>query len=179
MAPIEVALCLLLVHGALGAFDTFYNHEWVEHLPSRPNAATELALHSARSWVFAATFTGLAWFEWHGAWGWVAIGLIALEYVITLADSVTEDRTRVLTPIERVNHMLLGLNTGLYTAFVGLQVVTRWRHEPTGLVPAHYPYLSWLLTACARATGVWALRDGIASLRQARATSLRAVEQRA
>ena len=55
MTPIRIALCLLLVHGALGAFDTFYNHEWVEHLPSRPNAATELLLHSARSWVFVAT----------------------------------------------------------------------------------------------------------------------------
>lgn len=61
MAPIAIALCLLLVHGALGAFDTFYNHEWRERLPSRPSAATELALHSARSWIFALTFAGLAW----------------------------------------------------------------------------------------------------------------------
>ena len=29
MTPIETALGLLLVHGALGAFDIFYNHEWL------------------------------------------------------------------------------------------------------------------------------------------------------
>jgi hypothetical protein len=175
VSPIEIALCLLLLHGALGAFDTFYNHEWVEHLPSRPEAATELALHSARSWVFALTFAGLAWLEWRGAWGWVALGLIALEYVITLGDSVIEDRTRRLTAIERVNHMLLGLNTGLYAGFVALQVVTRWRHQPTALVPVHYPWLSELLSACAVLIVAWALRDGIASRRQRRATTVLAV----
>ena len=60
MTPILTALWLLLVHGALGGFDTFYNHEWRERLPRRPEAATELALHSARSWAFALMFTGLA-----------------------------------------------------------------------------------------------------------------------
>lgn len=168
MQPIEIACVLLLVHGALGAFDTFYNHEWVEHLPSRPEAATELALHSARSWVFAVTFAGLAWLDWHGAWAWVALGVIALEYLVTLADSVVEDRTRTLTAIERVNHMLLGLNTGLYAAFVALQA-SRWMHEPTALVPVHRPWLlSELLTACAVVIVVWALRDGWASRREAR-----------
>lgn len=167
MEPIHVALVLLLVHGALGAFDTFYNHEWVERLPSRPSAATELALHSARSAVFVVTFAGLAWFEWHGAWGWVALGIIALEYIVTLCDSVVEDRTRKLSAIERTNHMLLGLNTGLYAAFVGAQVVTRWQHEPTALVATHYPVLSWLLTACAAAIVVWTVRDGRAAWRQA------------
>ena len=168
MAPIEIALCFLLVHGVLGAFDTFYNHEWVEHLPSRPEASAELALHSARSWIFVVTFAGLAWLEWRGAWGWVALGLIAFEYLITLADSVVEDRTRRLSAVERVNHMLLGLNTGVYAAFVGLQVATVWRHQPTALVPTHYPYLSWLLTACAVVIVVWALRDGVASQRVSR-----------
>src|SRR4051812_17220291 len=79
MTPIEIALCLLLLHGALGAFDTFVNHEWREHLPSRPEAATELALHSGRSWAFALMFTGLAWFEWHGLWGWLLLGLVGFE----------------------------------------------------------------------------------------------------
>jgi hypothetical protein len=170
MQPIEIALVLLLVHGVLGAFDTFYNHEWVERLPSRPEAATELALHSARSAVFAVTFAGLAWLDWLGAWAWVALGLIAVEYLITLADSVVEDRTRTLKPVERVNHMLLGLNTGLYAAFVALQA-TRWAREPTALVPVHRPWLSELLTACAAVIVVWALRDGWASRREARAAA--------
>ena len=170
MTPILIALWLLLVHGALGGFDTFYNHEWRERLPRRPEAATELALHSARSWAFALMFTGLAWLEWHGLWGWVLLGLVGVEYVITLADSVVEDRTRTLSGVERINHMLLGLNTGLYTAFIATEVILRWRHLPTALVPVTHGVLSWLLSACALVIVVWAVRDGIAAGRQRRAS---------
>jgi hypothetical protein len=168
MTPIEIALVLLLVHGALGAFDTFYNHEWKEHLPSRPEAAPELALHSLRSAVFVVTFLGLAWYEWRGAWAWVALGLIAVEYLLTLADSVVEDRIRVLTSVERVNHMLLGFNTGLYCGFIAVQAV-RWAEQPTTLARTHYPWLSELLTACAVVVAVWVVRDGLAAWREARA----------
>ena len=167
MTPIEVALVLLLVHGALGAFDTFYNHEWKERLPHRAEAHTELALHSTRSWFFAVTFLGLAWLEWRGAWAWAAVAIIAGEYVVTLADSVVEDRTRCLSAIERTNHMLLALNTGLYGAFVAVQAV-RWSALPTGLVPTHHPVLSELLSACAVVIVIWAVRDGWASHREAR-----------
>ena len=170
MTPIEIALVLLLVHGAMGAFDTFYNHEWKERLPSRPQATAELALHSLRSVMFDVTFAGLAWYEWRGAWAWVAVGLIAVENILTLADSVVEDRTRVLAPVERVNHMLLGLNTGLFGAFVTIQA-TRWSAQPSGLVRTHYPWLSELLTACALVVAIWVVRDGWAAWRGARAAA--------
>jgi len=166
MTPIDVALVLLLVHGALGAFDTFYNHEWKERLPSRPEAHTELALHSTRSWCFVVTFLGLAWLEWRGAWAWAALAIIAGEYVVTIADSIVEDRTRRLSAIERTNHMLLAANTGLYGAFVALQGV-RWSDQPTALVRTHHPVLSELLTACAVVIVIWAVRDGWASHREA------------
>jgi hypothetical protein len=83
MTPIEIALLLLLVHGGLGAIDTFLHHEWLEHLPGRPSAATELALHAARSVSFVLIFSGLAWLEWHGAWGWVLLGLLGVEIAVT------------------------------------------------------------------------------------------------
>jgi hypothetical protein len=167
VTPIDVALVLLLVHGALGAFDTFYNHEWKERLPSRPEAHTELALHSTRSWFFVVTFLGLAWLEWRGAGAWVAVAIIAGEYVVTIADSIVEDRTRRLSAIERTNHMLLAANTGLYGAFVALQAV-RWSQLPTALAPTHHPVLSELLSACAAVIVVWAVRDGWAAHREAR-----------
>jgi len=167
MTPIEVALVLLLVHAALGAFDTFYNHEWRERLPHRPEAHTELALHSTRSWFFAATFLGLAWLEWRGAWAWAALALIGGEYLVTIADSVVEDRTRRLSAIERANHMLLALNTGLYGAFVAWQALL-WSALPTALVPTRHPVLSELLSACSIAVVIWAVRDARASHREAR-----------
>lgn len=170
--PIEVALCLLLVHAGLGAFDTFYNHEWQERLPARPFAAGELALHSARSCLFAVTFAGVAWLQWHGSWSWVLLALVGIEYLVTIADSVREDQTRRLSAIERANHMLLALNTGLYTAFLAIQVFADWCFRPTGLVVVGYGWKSWLLTLCSVAVAAWAIRDGAAARRMSRASAL-------
>lgn len=165
MNPIEVALLFLCLHGLLGAFDTFYNHEWREHLANRPSAGPELSTHSLRSILFTITFAGLAWFEWHGVWGWAILVIIAFEYLVTIVDSIIEDRTRSLSAVERATHMVLGLNTGLYTAFVGIQVAATWRHQPSALVATHYAYFSWLLTLFAIATAAWAVRDGVAAFR--------------
>ena len=170
MQPIDAALCFLIVHAALGGFDTFVNHEWREHLSRRPEAARELWLHSMRSLMFAVIFAGSAWIEWHGTWGWAMLGIMAAEYGVTLVDSVVEDRTRRLSPLERVNHMLLGLNTGLYGAFVAVQAI-RWAEQPSALVRTHYPRLSELLTACALVIAVWVVRDGAAARREARAAA--------
>jgi len=167
--PILVVLVLLLAHAGLGAFDTFVNHEWRERLPAQPWAGAELTTHAARSLMFAIIFAGVAWLEWHGAWGWAMLGLMAAEVGVTLADSVIEDRTRRLSPVERINHMLLALNTGAYMAFFALQVAARWQALPDGVVPArHPPLLAWLLTACAAAVLVWTVRDGVAAWRRAR-----------
>ena len=165
--PIRVVLVLLLAHAGLGAFDTFVNHEWRERLPGQPWAGAELATHAARSLMFAAIFAGVAWFEWRGAWGWAMLGLMAAEVGVTLADSVIEDGTRRLSPVERVNHLLLALNTGAYMAFFALQVANHWQALSGGVVPArHPPLLAWLLTACAAAVLVWAVRDALAVRRR-------------
>ena len=167
--PIQVVLVLLLAHAGLGAFDTFVNHEWQERLPAQPWARAELATHALRSLMFAAIFAGVAWLEWRGPWGWAMLGLMAAEVGVTLADSVIEDRTRRLSPVERINHMLLALNTGAYMAFFALQVAGRWQALPGGVVPArHPPVLAWLLTACAAAVLVWTVRDGVAAWRRPR-----------
>ena len=168
MEPIHAALAFMIVHAGLGAFDTFVNHEWREHLPRRPTAATELALHAGRSLMFGVIFAGSAWVEWHGAWGWAMLAFMAGEFGVTLVDSVVEDRTRRLAPLERVNHLLLALNTGIYMAFFGAQVASRWQDLPTALVPAHHPaILVWPLTAATAAVLVWTVRDALAARRLA------------
>src|SRR5215203_3815936 len=97
-------LLLLVIHAGLGAFDTFVFHEWRERLPDQPWAGAELALHAARSLMFVVIFYGLAWYEWHGAWGWLMLAFVLAEYVVTINDSVVEDRTRRLSFLERSNH---------------------------------------------------------------------------
>ena len=46
MSTLDVALLVLVVHGALGAFDTLYCHEWQARLPKQPWAGPELGLHA-------------------------------------------------------------------------------------------------------------------------------------
>ena len=172
MEPITVVAGLLVVQGALGAFDTFFNHEWREKLPRHRWASTELALHSLRSAHFAFVFAGIAWLEWHGTWAWVMLAAMLSEYVVTIVDSVVEDRTRRLGAIERANHMLLALNTGLYIAFFMAQMATRWNDLPTALAPAALPlWLQAILTACAVAVVVWTVRDGRAAQRLGKVVS--------
>src|SRR5215207_8861012 len=150
MEPITVVASLLVVQGLLGAFDTFYSHEWRERL-----------LHSVRSAHFAVVFAGIAWLEWHGAWGVLMLAAMLSEYVVTIVDSVIEDRTRRLGAIERINHMLLALNTGLYVAFFAAQLATRWLALPTGLAAAQHPaWLTAVLSVFAAAVLVWTFRDG-------------------
>ncbi|MGE3713279.1 MAG: TIGR01777 family protein, partial [Alphaproteobacteria bacterium] len=67
----------------LGALDNFWHHEFTEKLPSKPSARHELAFHSIRELIYAVIFIGLAWYEWHGVWAIVLIGLILTEMVVT------------------------------------------------------------------------------------------------
>lgn len=61
----EVALWLLAVQGAIGAFDTLYYHEWRARLPGQgPQAAAELKLLSGGRDLYAAC--GLP----YGSWPW-------------------------------------------------------------------------------------------------------------
>ncbi len=86
MSALDAALLVLLVHGAFGAFDTFYAHEWEARLPKQPWAGRELSLHAARSLLYAPLFVGLAWFEWRGAFAWLLFAVFAAEYLLTLVD---------------------------------------------------------------------------------------------
>jgi len=57
-----VALWLLFIQGVIGAFDTFYYHEWRARLPARgAQSAPELKLHAARDFFYAVLFATLPW----------------------------------------------------------------------------------------------------------------------
>src|SRR5436190_6679435 len=90
----DVALGLLLVQGALGAFDTLWYHEWRQRLPARPTGRTELRLHAARDFAYAVVFGSLGWAEWRGWFVWLLATILLLEIVITLWDFIEEDLRR-------------------------------------------------------------------------------------
>jgi hypothetical protein len=120
-------LLWLLIAGqiVMAAFDTIYHHELTEGLAWRPTQRRELALHAARSLLYAPLFLALGLTEPHGTFAMLAIAALAIELAITLADFVEEDLTRKLPASERVLHTLLALNYGGILALL-LPVLIGW-----------------------------------------------------
>jgi hypothetical protein len=164
------ALWLLAVQGAIGAFDTFYYHEWRARLPALPGARPELRLHAARALIYGALFAMLPRVEWRGAWAYALGALLAAEVCITLRDFVVEDRVRA--PLggvfagERVTHALMAVVYGAMLANL-LPALDAWRRETTALAPHSPPVprgLVWLLTLMALGVTASGVRDACAAL---------------
>ena len=156
------ALWVLLLLGAMGAFDTLVFHEWVGRLPADPRAVAELRLHAARDAVYAVLFATLAWLEPHGALVVVYALLFAVEIVITLSDFLVEDRTRTLPGGERVAHALMGIVYGTLLALV-VPVAAAWLHDPTAFARADHGLLSWALSLFALGVAGSGVRDLLAA----------------
>lgn len=163
----KIVLYVLIAQGVLGGLDVFWNHEWKERLPGRPNAAREQQIHGARELFYAAIFLGLAWYSWHGGWAMVILGLLAIEIVLTAWDFIVEDKTRILGPNERVLHLLLSMGGGAYVALL-IPELLRWWAQPAALQPAYYGIQSWILTLLGAGVFLWALRDSWSGVQLAR-----------
>lgn len=157
---LTAVLILLVFHGVLGGADVLINHEWRERLPARSSARPEQALHSAREFVFAVIFAGLAWVEWGGTLVWAMVAIVLLEFTISLTDTLLEDRIRPLSALERSMHVVLLVNFGAYNALLA-QVLLEWHALPTGFRVVHHGVLSWLLTGLAILALAWCIRDGL------------------
>jgi len=164
------ALWLLAVQGAIGAFDTFYYHEWRARLPALPGARPELRLHAVRALIYAVLFASIPRVEWRGAWAYVLASLLAAEIFITLRDFVVEDGVRA--PLggvfagERVTHTVMAIIYGAMLANL-LPALLGWRHEPTALAPHTQTVpaeLVWLLTLMSVGVAASGLRDAYAAL---------------
>ena len=166
-----VALWLLAIQGALGAFDTLYYHEWRARLPARgAQCASELRLHAARDVFYAVLFGTLPWLAWHGAWAWALIGVLVAEIVLTLTDFVVESIVR--KPLgdvyagERVTHAVMGILYGAMIASL-IPVLIEWLRQPTGLViasPDVPDVVRWTLLVMAAGVFVSGVRDAYAAL---------------
>jgi uncharacterized protein (TIGR01777 family) len=156
---------------AMGAFDTFYHHEFTERLAWRAAQRHELQLHAVRNAFYALLFVVLGWFEIHGIWAVLIIALLAAEIVITLMDFVEEDLSRKLPASERINHTLLAINYGAILALL-LPILVDWALQPGGIKPAYAGWLSFAATASAVGAGLFGLKDFAAARRLARMTSV-------
>jgi len=169
ISTFELALILLAIQGAIGAFDVLYNHEWDAQLPARPTAYLELRIHSIRAVLYAILFSGIAWFNWLGLFVWLLALLILIEILLTLWDFVVEDTTRRLSPLERIVHTILAMNGGAYVALLLYEMYAHWIQQPSALQFVDRGWMSVLLSVYALGVFLSGVRDGHASYRLARA----------
>jgi len=168
---LTVPLSLLVFHGVVGGIDVLLNHEIVERLPSRVSARVEQALHSARELVFGVLFGGLAWIQWQGALVWVIAGLLLAEISISLIDTLLEDKTRMLSAVERTLHVILFVNFGAYVALLSPHLI-EWHSMPTSLTLIDHGYLSLALSALSIASIGWSIRDAVSYRKLSRAITI-------
>ena len=166
-----VVLALLAVQGIIGAFDTFYFHEWRARLPALgTQSAPELKLHACRSFLYAAIFGTLPWIAWHGWWVAVLVTILVAEIVFTMWDFIVEIAVR--KPLgdvyagERVTHAIMGILYGGMLASL-IPILYDWWSRPTALVAmplAEFSLLSWTLLAMALGVFLSGARDLYAAL---------------
>jgi hypothetical protein len=160
-------LWLIFIQGIIGAFDTFYYHEYRARLPARGRtAAPELKLHAARDFLYAILFTSIPWFQWRGAWAAALAAVIVAEIILTLWDFVAEIAVRKelgdVYAGERITHALMGIIYGGMVAYL-IPVMLRWWSLGSALAfaPAAVPaLLRWTITLM----GIGVLLSGIRDL---------------
>lgn len=162
------ALLFLVLHGLLGGVDVVINHELKERLPDNPKARKEVLLHSLREACFAIIFLSLAWLQWNGPWCYMIAAVILVEIFITSIDSLVEDRTRILPPFERLVHIALFINTGIYTVLLTM-VLIDWQSLPSAVILINHGWLSIALTVLGLFAVAWAVRDAISYRKLSRA----------
>ncbi len=166
----NTALWLLVIQGAIGAFDTVYYHEVRARLPARGRAvSSELRIHAARDVLYAVLFGTLPWLAWHGMWAIVLAAILIAEIVLTLTDFVVERRVR--KPMgdvyagERVTHAIMGIIWGAVLTHL-TPVLLAWNDQPSAFVPVAHDvplWLRWALSIMAVGVLVSGIRDCLAA----------------
>src|SRR5438105_4078859 len=155
---------LLTAQALLGAFDHIWNHEFKERLPSKRSAAGEVALHSARDFIYGLIFIQLGWFEPHGWWAAILAATLAVEILITLTDFIVEDQTRRLPSGERVLHTVLAINFGMFLITFAA-TLQQWWHLPSGFESVRHGAYTSLFTFFSVGAFAFGIRNALAALK--------------
>lgn len=135
-----------------------WNHEFKESLPTKSTAELEQIIHGVRELFYAFVFLGLAWYTWNGLWAWLMTIILIIEILLTAWDFVVEDQTRILSPTERVTHLVLSMGGGAYVALL-VPILWQWSNEATSLQNANFGYISITLSILGIGVFIWGLRD--------------------
>lgn len=112
----QLALYILCLAGAIGAFDVFYFHMYKCRLFTRPQSAAENVTHAIRALLFTAFFVVLLQVDARGAYWWIYPGLCLAELTNSMLDTYLERDSRAdqggLPHGEYCLHVLLSVLIG-------------------------------------------------------------------
>mgnify|MGYP001579404016 CR=1 FL=1 len=121
------AFYLWCLFGLLGALDVGYFHIYRCKLSSAPGSRGEQVTHLARTALFVAVLLWLMGVEAHGPAALILPGLLAADFLNSMADVLLEPKSRQalggLPPLEYAVHMVAMFVSGAATALV---VVDAW-----------------------------------------------------
>jgi hypothetical protein len=148
----SLPLLFASIFAPLGALDIVWFHLWKFRLYDQPSARFETLTHLARGALYAAGALILTHYRPLGMWFWVTVALFAVDFINTLFDVISEQKSREplggLPHWEYVIHILgTTVEGGVALAFVA----TSWGNAAalTALAPATDvpPWLALLGTA--------------------------------
>lgn len=162
----EIPLIIMLLQGALGAFDTLFYHEYLCRLPARGSeVAGELRLHATRDFVYTLLFLTLPFWKWQGGLAILLCCLILLEISITIWDFNTEAVERAslggVSNTERGLHLVMAVIYGIFLANLAPHVFS-WLQMPLGFA-SQDSVPSWIKNLCIF-FGVGVLASGLRDL---------------
>jgi hypothetical protein len=141
----EVATYLLFVLGLLGGLDVLFFHSIAHGIRHHSGSRTELIIHSLRGPVYALLFLGVPNFVLRGAYWWFLVGVLAIDFLITILDFLVERRSREmlggLPTAEYILHLFMAVLFGALVMAIWLET-SSWSNGPTSIVysPAN---VSW------------------------------------
>jgi hypothetical protein len=159
----EIATYLLFILGLLGGIDVLFYHSIAHGIRHHSESRTELILHSFRGPVYALLFLSVPNFVPRGAYWWMLVGILGIDFLITVFDFLVERRSREmlggLPTAEYILHLLMAVLFGALVMSIWLETST-WSKSPTSIVfsPAN---VSWALRAALALMAVLVFASGL------------------
>ena len=133
----EAATYLLFLLGVLGGIDVLFFHSIAHGIRHHSNSRTELILHSFRGPVYAFLFLSIPNLLLRGTFWWILVGILAIDFVITVLDFLVERRSREmlggLPTAEYILHLLMAILFGALVTAIWLQT-SSWSNGPSSIM---------------------------------------------
>jgi len=132
----KVPTYLLFILGVLGGLDVLFFHSIAHGIRHHSDSRKELILHSLRGPVYGLLFLIVPNVILLGAYWWVLVVILTIDFLITVFDFAVEKRSREmlggLPTIEYILHLLMAVLFGAFVMALWSETMG-WRTLPSSI----------------------------------------------